>query len=334
MIRGAEQEAGSGTILAPGDRVLVVTAGRGDRGDVAVRLLEHLGASCVLLDVSSAGSDPDRLRTDVRDAYGSSPDRAAWRWPASASGPARSSRAATALDEHASLPCVLIVNGRFDGGDATLRSTRRAVAAAARPRLPAARARRARAVARELGECSELVVVRTLAEDGDEALSSWRSSTPPRSPGPGGSTRRGRPGPGGQRRPPRSFRPPEVSTPEPVPAPPRLRAVATPRSRTAPPDRLATDARGPRSDRVRRTMSALGGTITLGDLEVHRLGFGAMRVTGKGVWGRPPIATPRSPCCGAPSSSAWTSSTRPTATGRASASSSSPRRCTRTPTGS
>jgi aryl-alcohol dehydrogenase-like predicted oxidoreductase len=25
-----------------------------------------------------------------------------------------------------------------------------------------------------------------------------------------------------------------------------------------------------------------------GDLEVHRLGFGAMRIVGKGVWGEPP----------------------------------------------
>ena len=24
-----------------------------------------------------------------------------------------------------------------------------------------------------------------------------------------------------------------------------------------------------------------------GDLEVHRLGFGAMRITGKGIWGPP-----------------------------------------------
>src|SRR5207248_1116824 len=31
------------------------------------------------------------------------------------------------------------------------------------------------------------------------------------------------------------------------------------------------------------------GTITLGDdLEVHRLGFGAMRITGPGIWGEPP----------------------------------------------
>jgi aryl-alcohol dehydrogenase-like predicted oxidoreductase len=30
------------------------------------------------------------------------------------------------------------------------------------------------------------------------------------------------------------------------------------------------------------------GTIALGDLEVRRLGFGAMRITGAGVWGPPP----------------------------------------------
>jgi aryl-alcohol dehydrogenase-like predicted oxidoreductase len=29
------------------------------------------------------------------------------------------------------------------------------------------------------------------------------------------------------------------------------------------------------------------GTFTIGDLEVHRLGFGAMRITGRGVWGEP-----------------------------------------------
>jgi pyridoxine 4-dehydrogenase len=27
-----------------------------------------------------------------------------------------------------------------------------------------------------------------------------------------------------------------------------------------------------------------------GDLPVHRLGFGAMRITGKGIWGEPPDA--------------------------------------------
>jgi pyridoxine 4-dehydrogenase len=35
-------------------------------------------------------------------------------------------------------------------------------------------------------------------------------------------------------------------------------------------------------------MDPLGGTLTLGDLTVHRLGFGAMRLTGPGVMGPPP----------------------------------------------
>jgi aryl-alcohol dehydrogenase-like predicted oxidoreductase len=35
-------------------------------------------------------------------------------------------------------------------------------------------------------------------------------------------------------------------------------------------------------------MSEPGGTITLGDLTVNRLGFGAMRITGDGIWGEPP----------------------------------------------
>src|SRR5882724_723426 len=29
------------------------------------------------------------------------------------------------------------------------------------------------------------------------------------------------------------------------------------------------------------------GTFKIGDFEVNRLGFGAMRITGKGVWGEP-----------------------------------------------
>ena len=28
-------------------------------------------------------------------------------------------------------------------------------------------------------------------------------------------------------------------------------------------------------------------TFKLGDFEVNRLGFGAMRITGKGIWGEP-----------------------------------------------
>jgi aryl-alcohol dehydrogenase-like predicted oxidoreductase len=33
--------------------------------------------------------------------------------------------------------------------------------------------------------------------------------------------------------------------------------------------------------------AAVSGTVALGDLRVHRLGFGAMRITGAGVWGPP-----------------------------------------------
>src|SRR5512132_1665671 len=33
--------------------------------------------------------------------------------------------------------------------------------------------------------------------------------------------------------------------------------------------------------------ASVSGTFQLGDLTVHRLGFGAMRITGKGVWGPP-----------------------------------------------
>ena len=29
------------------------------------------------------------------------------------------------------------------------------------------------------------------------------------------------------------------------------------------------------------------GTFTIGDREVHRLGYGAMQITGTGVWGEP-----------------------------------------------
>jgi aryl-alcohol dehydrogenase-like predicted oxidoreductase len=33
--------------------------------------------------------------------------------------------------------------------------------------------------------------------------------------------------------------------------------------------------------------AAASGTFTVGDIPVHRLGFGAMRITGKGIWGPP-----------------------------------------------
>ena len=34
--------------------------------------------------------------------------------------------------------------------------------------------------------------------------------------------------------------------------------------------------------------AAAAGTFVLGDLTVNRLGFGAMRITGPGIWGDPP----------------------------------------------
>ena len=69
------------------------------------------------------------------------------------------------------------------------------------------------------------------------------------------------------------------------------------------------------------------GTVSLGaGRSVNRLGFGAMRITGPGIWGEPRSGRGASRCCGAPSSSASTSSTPPTPTGRSSARSLSPRR--------
>src|SRR5690349_23680767 len=33
--------------------------------------------------------------------------------------------------------------------------------------------------------------------------------------------------------------------------------------------------------------AAASGTLRIGDLSIHRLGFGAMRLTGPGIWGEP-----------------------------------------------
>src|SRR5271167_870889 len=39
---------------------------------------------------------------------------------------------------------------------------------------------------------------------------------------------------------------------------------------------------------IQQATAAAAGTITLGgDLTVYRLGYGAMRITGKGIWGPP-----------------------------------------------
>ena len=38
---------------------------------------------------------------------------------------------------------------------------------------------------------------------------------------------------------------------------------------------------------VTNTIAAAAGTVQLGDLTVNRMGFGAMRLTGSGIWGEP-----------------------------------------------
>src|SRR5579871_3535902 len=41
-------------------------------------------------------------------------------------------------------------------------------------------------------------------------------------------------------------------------------------------------------ERTQQVNAAASGTLRLGgDLPVHRLGFGAMRITGEGIWGEP-----------------------------------------------
>ena len=42
------------------------------------------------------------------------------------------------------------------------------------------------------------------------------------------------------------------------------------------------------SQNTQSPSAAAAGTIQLGDCTVNRLGFGAMRITGKGIWGPPP----------------------------------------------
>lgn len=181
MVGGAEQEAERGTVLAAGSRVLVVTAGRGDHGDVALRMLEQIGASCVMLDISSAGSDPEQLRGHVRAAYeqlsgAPSSRRMALAGVGLGAGPALA--AAAVLAEQAPIPYVLIVNGRFD---AAIRPFA-ALGAPALLLVDRTRGRRERGaqrvIARELGEGCELEVVASLAEDGDDALCAWRDRTP------------------------------------------------------------------------------------------------------------------------------------------------------------
>lgn len=63
-----------------------------------------------------------------------------------------------------------------------------------------------------------------------------------------------------------------------------------------------------------------------GDIEVRRLGFGAMRITGPGIWGRPAAGLPRERCCAGPSIWASSSSTPQMPTAPAFPRSSSPKR--------
>ena len=66
--------------------------------------------------------------------------------------------------------------------------------------------------------------------------------------------------------------------------------------------------------------AAAGGTIDVGgDLTVNRLGFGAMRITGAGIWGDPPGRDQAVATSGAWWSSGSTSSIPPTPTARRSA---------------
>ncbi len=53
-------------------------------------------------------------------------------------------------------------------------------------------------------------------------------------------------------------------------------------------------------------------TIAIGGKLVSRLGFGTMRLTGRGIWGNRPTVTSASPRSAAPSTSASSSSTPPT----------------------
>ena len=63
--------------------------------------------------------------------------------------------------------------------------------------------------------------------------------------------------------------------------------------------------------------ATLSGTFRLGgDLPVHRLGFGAMRITGKGIWGPPADRTEALACFEGASNWAPRSSTLPSRTDR------------------
>ena len=46
-------------------------------------------------------------------------------------------------------------------------------------------------------------------------------------------------------------------------------------------------------------MTTAGTLVIGGEFEVKRIGFGAMRLSGPGIWGDPPTAPPPAACCSA-----------------------------------
>ena len=66
-----------------------------------------------------------------------------------------------------------------------------------------------------------------------------------------------------------------------------------------------------------KTTAAAAGTIDIGgDLTVNRMGYGAMRITGAGIWGDPRTGSRPRPHCAGRWNWTSTSSTRPTPTAR------------------
>ena len=72
------------------------------------------------------------------------------------------------------------------------------------------------------------------------------------------------------------------------------------------------------TQKIETISAAAAGTVQLGDLPVHRLGFGAMRLTGKGIWGPPADREQLWRPCAVRWSWESTSSTPPTPTAPAS----------------
>src|SRR5258708_12321526 len=75
-----------------------------------------------------------------------------------------------------------------------------------------------------------------------------------------------------------------------MPTPGRASHLADLRDLTSPKwdDSTSQITKGMDSMKTATLSAAASGTFKLGnDLPIHRLGFGAMRLTGKGIWGEP-----------------------------------------------